>query len=400
MSYEKRQRIYKTIMLVVLVGVISFISATVMVYNKMMGSVQTKYVMISGEDTSSNPLTRIKTVIDKYYLNEYDEKKMNAEAAKGYVAGLNDKYSEYISAEEYEQFTADVIGALEGIGIYYGKTTTNEMMIVSPIENSAAEKAGLESGDIIKKVDDYVITAETTTEEVSDKIKGPEGTKVTLEILRENETKTFEITRDLVKLHYVKTEMLENNIGYINLISFDDGTAEEFKTKLQKLISDGAKSIILDIRNNTGGIVDEATQIADYFLDKGKNIIIVKDKNGKEEATVTKQDKLTDLPLVVIVNSQTASAAEILASALKDNMRAELVGTKTYGKGVIQNVYRLKDGSALKLTTHEYYTAIGNKLNGIGIMPNHQVNVPNGANIYSLTREQDTQLDKAIELLK
>lgn len=399
MSYEKKQRIYKTIMLVVLVGVISFISATVMVYNKMMGSVQTKYVMLGGTDTSS-PLSRVKTVIEKYYLGEYDEEKMNAEAVRGYVAGLDDEYSEYISAEEYEQFSTDVMGSLVGIGIYYGKTTTNEMMIVSPIENSVAEKAGIEAGDIIKKVDDYVVTASSTTEEVAEKIKGPEGTKVTLQILRDNETKTFEITRELVKLHYVKTEILENNIGYINLISFDDGTAEEFKTKLQKLISDGAKSIVLDLRNNTGGIVDEATQIADYFLDKGKNIIIVKDKNGNEDATVTKQDKLTDLPLVVLVNSQTASSAEILASALKDNMRAELVGTKTFGKGVIQNVYRLKDGGALKLTTHEYYTAIGNKLNGIGIMPNHQVNVPNGANIYSLTRAQDTQLDKAIELLK
>ena len=399
MSYEKKQRIYKTIMLVVLVGVISFISATVMVYNKMEGSVQTKYVMV-GNNNSSDTLSRIKTVIDKYYLGNYDEEKMEAEAAKGYVDGLEDPYSEYISADKYEEFSIDVMGSLTGIGIYYGKTNDNEMLIVSPIENSVAEKAGIEAGDIIKKVDDYVVTAESTTEELAERIKGKVGTKVTLEIEREGQTKTFEMIREQVKLHYVKTEMLENNIGYITLTSFDDGTAEEFKTKLEQLISDGAKSLILDLRNNTGGIVQEATKMADYFLDKGTNIIIVKDKNGKEEITLSEKEKLTDLPLVVIVNSGTASSAEILTSALKDNGRAQIVGAKTYGKGVIQNIYKLTDGSAVKLTTHEYYTAIGNKINGLGIIPNYEVQLPNGANIYRLTREEDTQLDKAIELLK
>ena len=399
MSYEKKQRIYKTIMLVVLVAVISFISATVMMYNQMDGAEKIKYVMV-GDDAKSDTLSRLQSVVSKYYLGEYDEEKMETEAAKAYIAGMGDIYSEYISAEEYDEFNTDVTGSLIGIGIYFGKTETNEMLIVEPISNSVAEKAGLLAGDIITKVDNYIVTVDSTTNDVADKIKGEVGTQVTLEVFRDGETKSFTMTRENVKLHYVETEMLENNIGYMNLVSFDADTSEEFKTKLEDLIAKGAKSLILDLRNNGGGIVQEATAIADYFLEKDKNIIVVKDKEGKEEITKTKQDKLTDLPLVVITNSQTASSAEILVSALKDNGRAQIVGIKTFGKGVIQNVYKLSDGSALKLTTHEYYTANGDKINGLGIAPNHEIQVPEGANIYTLTREEDTQLDKAIELLK
>ncbi len=399
MSYEKKQRIYKTIMLVVLVAVISFIAATVMVYNKLEGTTETKYVMV-GNGGASDTLSRLKTVVEKYYLGEYDEEKMETEAARGYIEGIGDEYSEYIPKDEYEQFSEDIMGSLTGIGIYYGKTEDGEMLIVSPIENSVAEKAGIKAGDIIKKVDDYEVTSESTTTEVSEKIKGEVGTKVTLEILRDGETKTFEMTRENVKLHYVKTKVLENNIGYISMVSFDDDTAEEFKTKLEDLISQGVKSIIIDLRNNGGGIVQEATRIADYFLEKGKTIITVKDKNGKEEVTAAEENPITDLPVVVLVNAYTASSSEILTSALKDNGRAEVVGVKTYGKGVIQNIYRLSDGGAIKLTTHEYYTAAGSKLNGIGITPNYEVELPDGVNVYNIPEDKDTQLDKAIELLK
>lgn len=402
MEYEKKQRIYKTVMLVILVAVITFILTTVMMYNKLGGTQNIRYVMIGNSETSEvgGMISRLKTVIDKYYLGEYDENEMNEEAAKGYIAGLDDQYSEYITAEEYEAFSQDVYGSFVGIGIYFGKDINNQMLIVSTIENSAAEKAGLQSGDIITKVDDYEVTKDAQTSDVSSKIKGQEGTIVKLEILRDEQKLTFEITRENVKLHYIKSEVLENNIGYINIVSFDEKTAEEFKTKLQELLSKNVKGIILDLRNNGGGIVGEATQIADYLLDKDQKIIITKDKNGKEEVTLSKEDKLTDLPIVVLTNAYTASSSEILTSALRDNNRAKVVGIKTYGKGVIQNVYRLSDGSALKLTTHEYYTALGNKINGIGIYPNEEVELPDGVNIYNVPRDKDTQLQKAIELLK
>ncbi len=401
MEYEKKQRIYKTIMLVILVAVITFIVTTVMLYNKIGGnSGNVKYVMIGGDSSSTSLISRLKNVVDKYYLGDTDEQKMSESAAKGYIEGLEDEYSEYITEEEYAEFSQEIYGSFVGIGIYFGKNTNDEMMVVSTIENSAAEKAGLQSGDIITKVDDYEVTTDSTTSEVSAKIKGEEGTKVKMEILREGEKMTFEITRENVKLHYVKAEVLDNNIGYITVSSFDEGTADEFKNKLEELQSKNVKSLIIDLRNNGGGIVQEATQIADYLLDKDQKIIITKDKQGKEEITLSKEDKITDLPVVVLVNGYTASSSEILASALKDNNRAKVVGTKTYGKGVIQNVYRLTDGSALKLTTHEYYTAIGNKINKLGITPTEDVELPDGVNVYNIPRDKDTQLKKAIELLK
>ena len=401
MEYEKKQRIYKTIMLVILVAVITFIVTTVMLYNKIGGnSGNVKYVMIGGDSSSTSLISRLKNVVDKYYLGDTDEQKMSESAAKGYIEGLEDEYSEYITEEEYAEFSQEIYGSFVGIGIYFGKNTNDEMMVVSTIENSAAEKAGLQSGDIITKVDDYEVTTDSTTSEVSAKIKGEEGTKVKMEILREGEKMTFEITRENVKLHYVKAEVLDNNIGYITVSSFDEGTADEFKNKLEELQSKNVKSLIVDLRNNGGGIVQEATQIADYLLDKDQKIIITKDKQGKEEITLSKEDKITDLPVVVLVNGYTASSSEILASALKDNNRAKVVGTKTYGKGVIQNVYRLTDGSALKLTTHEYYTAIGNKINKLGITPTEDVELPDGVNVYNIPRDKDTQLKKAIELLK
>lgn len=400
MEHEKAQRIYKTIMLVVLVAVITFIGTTVLVYNKLGGSSGTKYVMIGNDSGSSSLLSRLKTVVDKYYLGEYEEEEMKEQAAKGYIEGLGDEYSEYITAEEYEEFSKEVYGSFVGIGIYYGKTVDNEMVIVSTIGNSVAEKAGIKAGDIITKVDDFEVTEDTETSEVSDRIKGEEGTQVTIEVLRDEQKLTFNITRENVKLHYINSEIIENDIGYIEITSFDEETASEFKTKLEELLSQNVKSLIIDLRNNGGGIVQEATQIADYLLDKGQKIIITKDKNGNEEVTMSKQEKITDLPIVVLTNAYTASSAEILTSALKDNNRAQVVGIKTYGKGVIQNVYRLTDGSALKLTTQEYYTALGNKLNEIGIEPNVEVELPDGVNIYNVSREQDTQLQKAIELLK
>lgn len=401
MEYEKKQRIYKTIMLVILVAVITFIVTTVMLYNKIGGnSGNVKYVMIGGDSSSTSLISRLKNVVDKYYLGDTDEQKMSESAAKGYIEGLEDEYSEYITAEEYAEFSQEIYGSFVGIGIYFGKNTNDEMMVVSTIENSAAEKAGLQSGDIITKVDDYEVTTDSKTSEVSAKIKGEDGTKVKMEILREGEKMTFEIIRENVKLHYVKAEVLDNNIGYITVSSFDEGTADEFKNKLEELQSKNVKSLIIDLRNNGGGIVQEATQIADYLLDKDQKIIITKDKQGKEEITLSKEDKITDLPVVVLVNGYTASSSEILASALKDNNRAKVVGTKTYGKGVIQNVYRLTDGSALKLTTHEYYTAIGNKINKLGITPTEDVELPDGVNVYNIPRDKDTQLKKAIELLK
>ena len=235
----------------------------------------------------------------------------------------------------------------------------------------------------------------------SNSIKGEEGTKVKLTILRGTETLDVEITRSKINTNPVIAEKLENNIGYLEISSFDEGTAEEFKTKYESLKEQGITSLIIDLRNNGGGLVDEALQIADYIVPKGKELLITVDKNNNEVIEKAEEDVLIDMPIVVLVNENSASASEILAGALKDLDEATLVGTTTYGKGVIQQVLSLRNGSGLKVTVEEYYTPNRNKIDGVGIEPDEKVELPETVeNPLSVSREEDTQLQKAMELLK
>ena len=228
---------------------------------------------------------------------------------------------------------------------------------------------------------------------VSSKIKGEEGTKVKITVLRETEYLDFEVERKSIKVYHVETEMLENDIGYISLLTFDEGCAEELKTKYEEIKAQGAKKIILDLRNNTGGIVDEALAIADYILPKDTKVLITVDSEGNKETSITKEDQLMNEEIVVLVNEYSASASEILVGALKDHGRAKVVGKNTYGKGVIQSVFMLTDGSALKLTVNEYFTPNETKINKVGIKPDFEIE-------QNVETKEDKQLNKAIELLK
>ena len=195
--------------------------------------------------------------------------------------------------------------------------------------------------------------------------------------------------------------MLEGNIGYIEFSSFDEGTAEEFKNKFNELKSQGITSLIIDLRNNGGGIVDEALKIAGYAVDKGTTLLYEVDKDGNETEEKSEVDKIIDMPIVILVNENTASSSEILSGALKDLGKAKIVGTKTYGKGVIQQILTLADGSGLKITTEEYLTPNRTKINKVGIEPDETVELPDTVeNILNVEREEDTQLQKAIEILK
>ena len=237
--------------------------------------------------------------------------------------------------------------------------------------------------------------------EASNKIKGEEGTTVKLEVQRGNETLDYEITRENVKVNPVEGEVLDNNIGYITFSSFDDGTAEEFKAKYEELAKQGIQSLIIDLRNNGGGIVDEALEIANYILDKDSVILYEVDKNNNEEVEKTTDDPIINMPIVLLTNENTASSSEILAGALKDHGKAKIVGTKTYGKGVIQQLLTLPDGSGLKITAEEYLTPNKTKINGVGIEPDEIVELPDSVeNVLNVDRNEDTQLQKAMELLK
>ena len=402
-KYLKRQRIYKTIMLVIITACLTFIITTMYMTNKYNLEKTDISSLLSSSTTGtsvSNAINNIKKILEKYYLNDIDEEKLEDGAIKGYVAALGDPYTEYITKEEMEEYKVNITGNYVGIGIYMSvDTEKNAIRVIMPIKGSPAEEAGLQSGDIITKVDGIEYTGDDV-DVAANAIKGKEGTVVKLEILRNQEVKTFEITRKKVVTNPVESKKLENNIGYIQITSFDEETADSFKLKFEELKNQGITSLIIDLRNNGGGLVESTLQIADYIVPKGKELLVTVDKDKNEEIEKAKEDVLIDMPIVVLVNENSASASEILAGALKDLDEATIVGTTTYGKGVIQEILTFKDGSGLKVTVQEYYTPSRNKINKVGIEPDEVVELPEGTNSAYVTEENDTQLNKAIEILK
>lgn len=402
--YLKRQRIYKTIMLVVLTVFLTFILTSMYMTNKYNLEQNDISSLLSSSSSNSDSISKsidyIKKILNKYYLKDIDEDKAKEWAIKGYVASLGDPYTQYVSKDEMEEYTINLMGNYVGIGIYMSANTEkNTIEVITPIKGSPAEEAGILAGDTIISVDGIKYTGEDMSV-AAERIKGEEGSVVKLEILRNQEIKTFEITRRKVITNPIEAKKLENDIGYIAVTSFDEETADSFKIKFEELKSQGIKSLIIDLRNNGGGLVDEALKIADYIVPKDKELLITVDKEGKEEIEKTRQDVLIDMPIVILVNGNTASSSEILAGALKDLNEATIIGKNTYGKGVIQQFLTLRDGSGLKVTTHEYYTPNRNKINGVGIEPDEVVELPDGVNALNVKEDQDTQLQKAIELLK
>ena len=366
-------------------------------------------IIVINNTESSNLIENIETklkniqeIIDSDYLGEIDENTILNSTIKGYVSGLGDEYSEYFTKEELEEYKSDNIeGAYVGIGVYIIQDTENNAIrVIAPIEGSPAEEAGIKPGDYIVKVDDEEVTGENITE-ATNKMKGEEGTKVKIQILRDDQTIDMEVERKNVKINHVESEVLEDNIGYLKISAFDEGCSEEFEQKLQDLQNKNIKSLIIDLRNNGGGIVDESLAIADLFTDKDVTLLITKDKEGNEEIRKSQSEKKVDLPVIVLTNENTASASELLVGVLKDYNIAKSVGTVTFGKGVIQELLTLPDESGLKITTNEYYTPKGSKINKIGIEPDEKVELPDEyKNVLDIPRDKDTQLNKAIELLK
>ncbi len=404
MEEKKRFKIYKIIMLIILVSFITFLCTSIGMYQYFIQEETANQSIFKSTFASSDidkTLSKYKSIIDKYYLGEIDENKLKEGAIKGYIEGLEDPYTEYISKEDMQDYLDDTMGNFVGIGIYMVKNTeANKIQVLAPIKNSPAEKAGILPGDLIIAVDDIQYTGEDMSV-ASNKIKGEEGSKVKVEILRGTETKTFELKRENIKVNPVEGKVLSNQIGYIEFSSFDEGTAEDFKVEYEKLQKQGIQSLIIDLRNNGGGIVDEALKIADFITEKGSNLLYEVDKNNKEEVKKSEKDPIIHLPIVILTNENTASSSEILAGALKDLGKAKICGTKTYGKGVIQQVLTLPDGSGLKITSEKYLTPNKTEINKIGIEPDEKVELPNTVkNVLLVEEKDDTQLQKAIEMLK
>ena len=400
MEKEKKFKVYKIVMLVILSVFITFMITSISLYTYFTKNPISLSAKTNNKDISKK-LNQYREIIDKYYLGDVDETKLEEGAIKGYIEGLDDPYTEYISKEDMDSYLDDTMGNFVGIGIYMIKNTKyDKIQVLSTIKGSPAEEAGIQSGDLILSVDGIEYKADDMTA-VSNKIKGEEGTKVTVELLRGSENIKYELTRSKVKVNQVEGKVLSNDIGYIKFTSFDETTAEDFKKQYQELAKKNIKSLIIDLRNNGGGIVDQALEIADYIADKDSVLLYEVDKNNKETVRKAKTDPIINMPIVILTNENTASASEILAGALKDLGKAKTVGTTTYGKGVIQQILKLNDGSGLKITIEEYQTPNKNKINKVGIEPDEKVELPDSVeSIFTIKESEDTQLQKAIDMLK
>ncbi len=398
--HQKKQLIYKFILSIVFVICITVVITTYATYNNLGRGYVFSRPKISEDsdeniDTIAEVLKNFKNIVDEYYIGEVDEQKVLDEAIKGYIKGLDDEYSEYMTAKEWEEYQINTLGNYVGIGIYMTQDESGRIVVVEPIEASPAMESGIKKDDIIVEVNGEDVTNQNL-DIVSSKIKGDEGTFVDLKILRDNEYITLNVERRSIKVYHVTHNMLENNIGYIKLSTFDSNCSNEFKNAYEELKEQGATKLVLDLRDNTGGLVDEALEIADMMLPKGDTILITKDSKNTEEKSISKKDQIIDIDIAVLVNGYSASASEILVGALKDNNRATIIGKKTYGKGVIQNVFSLSDGSILKLTTAEYFTPNKIKINKIGIEPDFDIDLIEETDG---TEAIDEQLNKAIEIL-
>lgn len=400
MENNKKNKIYKVIMIIVLTAFITFMVTSITLY-----SYFTKNpISASAENANKgieSKLNKYREIIDKYYLGDVDDTALEEGAIKGYIEGLGDPYTEYISKDEMDTYLDDTMGNFVGIGIYMIKNTEyDKIQVLSTIKGSPAEKAGIQSGDLILSADGVEYSADDMSV-AANKIKGEEGTNVVIEILRGSEKIKYDIKREKVKVNQVEGKVLSNNIGYIKFTSFDETTAEDFKNQYQELAKKGIQSLIIDLRNNGGGIVDQALEIADYITTKDSVLLYEVDKNGKEKVRKAESDPIINMPIIVLTNENTASASEILAGALKDLGKAKTVGTKTYGKGVIQQILKLNDGSGLKITIEEYQTPNRNKINKVGIEPDETVELPSSvSSSLNVNESDDTQLQKAIEMLK
>lgn len=401
---EKRssQQVYRTIMLVIITVLITSLVTTIVIYNFVIKSGK---IAIKSDDNSSlggleATLASFRSVLEEKYMGEIDDETLIEGAIKGYVSALGDPYTTYYTKEEMDELMEETTGNYVGIGIYMTlDLENNAIYVVKPMEGSPAEEAGIKAGDLITKVDGIEYSGEEL-DQASNAIKGKEGTKVKLEILSNGQTREIEVERRKIIVSHI-VEKKFDNIGYLLIEDFDGGCADEFEEKYKELEKQGIDRLIIDLRNNGGGVVNEAVDIADMLLEKDKTILITKDKKGNEEVKKCDNEASITMPVVVLTNGYSASASEILVGALKDNERAIIVGTKTYGKGVIQEVDRLNDGSGLKITIEEYYTPNRDKINKVGIKPDEEIELSSEIiEKGTYTDEEDNQLQKAIEIIK
>lgn len=343
----------------------------------------------------SGKLDFLKEVIDLKYLEKTDEKTLEENIYKGLLQGLNDLYSVYYTKDEYDALKEETSGSYCGIGALVSQNAdTGVITAINVFKGSPAEKAGMKNGDIIFKVEDKEVTGEDLNNVVA-KMKGEKDTKVKINVYRTSEKEyiDLEITRDKVDVPTVEHKMLDKSkgIGYIQITQFEEVTYDQFKEALDDLKKQGMKSVIFDLRNNPGGLYDTVCEMLDDLLPEG-TLVYTKDKDGNKQEKKSDANFL-DMPMVVLQNENSASASEIFAGAIQDFGAGKIVGTQSFGKGIVQSIIPLSDGSAVKLTVEKYYTPKGVNIHGKGITPDVKVEI-------SKDGKKDNQLQKAIEVIE
>lgn len=344
-------------------------------------------------------IRQIEEMLDTYYVEDYDKELAEELMYTGLVAGVGDPYTYYLSADSLAEQVEKNSGHFVGIGVEIYAGDDGYIVVSSVTQGGPAEAAGILAEDKITEVDGESITGKTAAD-VSALVKGEEGTDVTLTIFRESTGEVLEktVTRQDIQVQTVSWRMMDDNIGYISITNFRENTYSQFKEALDTLEAEGMEKLVLDLRNNTGGLVKSAHEIGEELLPEGI-MVYTMDKEGNREDTLC-DDVYNDVPMVVLVNGNSASAAEILAGAIQDTGRGELIGTTTFGKGLVQRLFTLPDGSGLNVTIQKYYTPNGTSIHGVGITPDYEVELPEEyAQQTNIPAEADTQLQKAVEVL-
>ena len=336
--------------------------------------------------------------INNEYVDEINQSDVMDDAINGVLQSL-DPYSAYLSPENLENMKIETSGKFGGLGIEVGMEA-GVVKVISPIDDSPASIAGVKAGDYIVKINDVQVQGKTLSEAV-ELMRGPVGSSIQITVRRVGVKKAiiFNITREIIKITSVKSEIISNNIGYLKLTAFNENSSDQIKKKIKDLKKKNIKSVILDLRNNPGGLLSQAIKITDYFLDNGE-IVSTKGRRDSENRRwfATEGDMIDGIPLLVLINYGSASASEIVAGALKDHKRAILVGENSYGKGSVQSIIPLKNNGAIRLTISKYYLPSGKSISEVGVTPD--IMILESEDDFKANTDKDNQLNFAVKLLK
>ena len=362
-------------------------------------STETKSDLVTQDKEIHKKLGLLEYYIRGHYLDEVDDKQLEDYLYYGLVAGLGDPYAAYYNEEETQSMLDSSSGSYCGIGAVFSQNMATGVVTVSRVyEGCPSFEAGILPEDILYKVNGEDVTGQDLTNVVT-KIKGEEGTEVTITMIRDEKEIDFTMKRRTIEVPTIEHEMLDGKVGYIQITEFDGVTSEQFHVALVDLQNQGMENLIIDLRNNGGGSVEAVCKIADELLPEGP--IVFTEYRGEEREERSSDAACVDVPMAVLMNGNSASASEILAGALQDYEEAVIVGTQSYGKGIVQSVIDLRDGTALKITTAKYYTPYGNNIHEIGITPDVEIDLPEELKTQiDLSFEEDVQLQKAIEVLQ